>query len=267
MLSLCVSLAACSSKSKAGTGSVASSKPVSSSSSAVSSSSAGASSSSAPQKVYVSVTIPEGYSVPQIAKKLAANNVCSVSDFISAVNTYQFTEESAGQSPYSSGKICFRLEGYLYPSTYELYENMPAQDVIGKMLAAADSRIIAKGYDFQTVILASIIQREAPDLDTMEKVSSVLHNRLKDTKDYPYLGSDATVMYLTNSFDIPYIDKTLGTDLVDQYKAYYNTDRRVKGLPAGPICNPGADALYAAANPADTTYKNFYTDSSGYHFS
>jgi UPF0755 protein len=218
----------------------------------------------------VSVLIPAGFSVAQIARRLAAANVCSEADFLAAVNTYAFSETSLGQIPYDPSKICFRLEGYLYPDTYTFYVNMPPQDAIGKMLKNADTNI-GNNYSysdmttFQIVTLASIIQKEAPDIATMKNVSSVFHNRLNNTKKFPYLGSDATVFYLTKNISL--IDTDMGSHLVDKYKAYYNTDNRIKGLPVGPICSPGAEALDAAANPADTPYLNFSSDATGYHFS
>jgi UPF0755 protein len=223
-----------------------------------------------PAKVYVNVTVIPGDCVPLIAQKLATAKVCSEADFLAAVNTYPFTEASFGQIPYDPATICYRLEGYLYPDTYQFYVNMKPQDAIGMMLRNADTNIVNKGYSYQTVILASIIQKEANDVDIMKNVSSVFHNRLNDTKDYPYLGSDATTFYLTKY--IQSIDTAFGSDLVDKYKIYYNTkqvngEARRHGLPIGPICSPYANALDAAAHPADTPYLNFYSDATGYHFS
>lgn len=226
-------------------------------------SASGASSASASSaRVTVTITIPEGFSVPQIADRLQANNICSKTDFLNAVNTYPFTEASMHAIPYDSSKMCYRLEGYLFPDTYQFYQNMKAPDVIGKMLANADSQIVNK-YSFQTVILASIIEKEVPDAAGMKNVSSVFHNRLNNTKQFPFLGSDATVKYLTTY--IHSVDVTTGSNLVDTYKYFYNTDNRVHGLPAGPICNPGLQALDAAANPAGTNYLYFASDASGHY--
>jgi UPF0755 protein len=203
--------------------------------------------------------------VQQIAARLEAAGVCSQSDFYSSVNSYPFTEASIGQIPYDPNTICFRLEGYLYPDTYEFTKGMKAQDAIGKMLRDADNHIVGH-YDFKTVTLASIIQKEAPDKANMRKVSSAFHNRLNNPKQYPFLGSEATVYYLTKY--IAPVDTVLGTDYVDKFKYYYNTQSRVQGLPAGPICSPGPDALDAAANPESTNYYNFGSDSTGaYHYS
>lgn len=225
-------------------------------------SSSAVSSGTSSARVTVTVTIPEGFTVSQIAARLQANGVCSEADFLSAVNTYPFTEASTKAIPYDSSKMCFRLEGYLFPDTYQFYQNMKAQDAIGKMLSNADSQIAGK-YNFQTVILASIIQKEVPDTVGMKNASSVFHNRLNNTKQFPYLGSDATVKYLTNY--IHSVDTAMGSDLVDKYKYFYNTDNRVHGLPAGPICNPGLQALDAAANPASTNYLYFASDTSGHY--
>jgi UPF0755 protein len=260
---MCLLLGACSNKTKqvsAKTSSKAT-KAVSSetSSAAAAASSAVASSAAAAVSAAQTVTvmIPEGYCVTQIAKKLADAGVCSQSDFFTAVNTYPFTESSMSQIPYDSSKMCYRLEGYLFPNTYQFTVNMKAQDAIGKMLKSADNNI-GSNYSYQTVIMASIIQKEAPDIANMKKISSVFHNRLNNPKQFSYLQSEATVYYMTK-YGMP-------DDLVEKYKYYYNTQSRVKGLPAGPICNPGAEALVAAANPDNTNYLFYSSDSSGKYY-
>lgn len=228
--------------------------------------------SSVPQKVYVNITIPPGFCVVQIANKLEENKVCSKKDFLDKINSYPFTESSIKQIPDSPKFICYRLEGYLYPDTYQFYQNMKAEDAIGIMLKGADKHIGGNySYSgmsaFQVVTLASIIEKEAPDRATMKKVSSVFHNRLNNSAQYPYLQSEATRKYLTS-----YIS-SVSSSLVEKYKNYYNTNRvsgseRRKGLPAGPICSPGANALYAAAHPDDTDYYYFRSDKDGnYSFS
>jgi len=176
------------------------------------------------------------------------------------------------QISYDPNTICYRLEGYLYPDTYQFYQNMKAQDAIGIMLRGSDNHI-GGNYSYsgmttyQIVTLASMIEKETPDLATMEKVSAVFHNRLNDSKDFPYLQSEATRNYVKvylNSID---------PSLVDKYKNYYNTNRvdgqdRRKGLPTGPICSPGSNALYAAMHPDNDNYLYFSSDGSGnYTFS
>ena len=249
-------------KGKTGSSSKASSAASSASSlSAVSAVSSSVSSGSSSAQQTISVTVTPGMCVPQIAQKLQDAGVCSNTDFYTAVNSYPFNEACLGSIPYDSNTMCFRLEGYLYPDTYQFYKNMKAEDAIGKMLRDADSYINGK-YDFSTVILASIIEKEAPDASTMGKVSSVFHNRLKNTGSFPTLGSAATYNYLMTylvNVDQSYVDK---------YKNYYNTVRadRRKGLTSGPICSPGADALRAAANPENTSYCYFATDKNGKYY-
>jgi Predicted periplasmic solute-binding protein len=239
------------------------------------SSSQNSSSSSAPQpKATVNVTIVPGESIPQIAEKLEEKQVCSKADFLSTVNSYDFSYYSlVSQIQYNPANRCYKLEGYLYPDTYTFYVNMEPQDAIGKMLKNAESKIGTK-YSYQgmttdqIITLASIIEKEAPDLANMRKVSDVFHNRLDPANKFSYLNSEATRKYLTN-----YI-ASVSNDLVEKYKYFYNTcpvngEARAKGLPAGPICSPGANALSAAVNP-DTSnfYLYFYSDKDGiYHYS
>lgn len=209
----------------------------------------------------VSVAIPDGYSVPQTAAALESAGVCTKADFLDKVNSYPFKQRCVQEIPYDSGKICYRLEGYLYPDTYQFYKNMDAEDVIGRMLNDADQHIAGK-YDFKTVIIASILEKEVPDTNGMKNAASVINNRLADTKDFPYLGMNSTLHYLT------WYMAGVSNNLVEKYKYTYNTISRVKGLPAGPICSPSGRALDAAANPASTDYLYFLTDTSGVtHFS
>jgi UPF0755 protein len=251
--------AGCASAAKTKSSSSSKTSAATSSSSGTAGTSASSGSSSAQQTV--SVTITPGMCVPQIAQKLQDAGVCGKTDFYTAVNSYAFTEACVSAIPYDSSKMCFRLEGYLYPDTYQFLKNSKAEDAIGKMLRDADSYINGK-YDFSTVILASIIEKEAPDASTMGKVSSVFHNRLNNPTNYPTLGSAATYNYLMTylvNVDQSYVDK---------YKNYYNTVRsdRRKGLTSGPICSPGADALKAAANPESTNYYYFATDKNGKYY-
>jgi UPF0755 protein len=110
----------------------------------------------------------------------------------------------------------------------------------------------------QLLTLASMIQAEAADKDDMAKVSSVFHNRLNSggKDDLLRLRSDPTTYY-------PYRQKSLvPAELRDTYKSRYDT-YTIEGLPPGPICNPGMDAIDAALNPADTDYYYFCHDAKG----
>lgn len=208
----------------------------------------------------VKITIPEGFTLPQIAARLEAKGVCSKADFVKAAQTYDFSYYSLVKKIPANAKRCYKLEGYLYPDTYDFYLDMKPEDAVGKLLRNAESRIGSK-YSYsgmttdQLITLASIIEREADDAENMKKVSSVFHNRLAAKM---ILQADSTRDYCNN-----YLIPVFG----DNSKYSYNTyPGRAPGLPVGPICNPGAAALSAAAHPADTDYLYFATGTDGKYY-
>ncbi|HEX3037371.1 MAG TPA: endolytic transglycosylase MltG, partial [Oscillospiraceae bacterium] len=227
-----------------------SSEPVSSVAPASSAAPAAAASS---EEETVSVTIPEGYSLTQICKKLADKGVGSYDTLFKTATTYNFSSYSCIANAGKTNR-CYTLEGYLFPATYEFYKGETPTDVFGKMLHAFDSNTAAYksqaiatcGSLDKAIVLASVIEKEAGNQNYVANVSSVFHNRLNASMK---LQADSTIDYLNG----------LGTALCDKYKYYYNTERFV-GLPAGPICNPGLRALNAAVNPASTKYLYFCTD-------
>lgn len=206
----------------------------------------------------VKVVIPEGFTVSQIAERLEANEVCSKADFLDIVNSFDFTYYPLVAKIPNDKNICYKLEGYLFPNTYELYRNMKPQDAAGKMLRSSEANIGSKySYEGLTthelITLASIIEKEASDPEIMAMVSSVFHNRLKtNTK----IEADPTINYVEK-----YLKPNLTGD-INRYNSYYNT-YKCPALPAGPICNPGAEALNAAANPAQSEYFFFVFSSDG----
>lgn len=211
------------------------------------------SASTASEPAQVTITVPEGFTLAQIAARLEAHNVCKKADFVKAAQTYDFSYYPLVKKIASSSHRAYKLEGYLYPNTYQFTSNMKPQDAVGKFLRVAESEIDGK-YSYsgmttdQLITLASIIEREADNPDDMKKVSSVFHNRLKQGM---ILQADSTRDYCNN-----YLIPVFG----DSFKYYYNTyPNRAPGLPAGPICNPGAAALEAAAHPSDTKYLYFAT--------
>lgn len=209
----------------------------------------------------VSLTFPEGFTLAQVGARLEAHNVCKKADFIQAAQTYNFNYYSLVKAIPSSSKRAYKLEGYLYPDTYEMYTNMKPQDAVGKFLRNAE-QLIKGRYSYagmtadQVITLASIIEREADNAADMKKVSSVLHNRLKAGQ---RLEADSTREYCNQ-----YLLKPNGP-FADKFKYYYNT-YRCAALPAGPICNPGTAALEAAARPASTGYYYFITANGKYYY-
>lgn len=209
----------------------------------------------------VRVTFPEGYSLVQIAERLEENGVCDAKAFIEAANdpelyeTYSFLKDVE-----DTEHRAFAAEGYIFPNTYDFYRNEAPKKALNRFLKNTEKQITDDmkkraeelGYTIDEILtIASIIQKEAGILSEMGKVSSVIYNRLGDS--YNRLGCDVTIHYL-NKYVIPYIDGD-----TDRYNEYYNT-YKCYGLPKGPICNPGLDAINAALYPEDTPYKFFVTD-------
>lgn len=208
----------------------------------------------------VRVVIPEGFSLSQIGDRLEAKGVCKKADFIKTAQTYDFSYYALVKAIKANQNRCYKLEGYLYPDTYDFYLNMKPEDAVGKFLRNAENNITDK-YKYagmttdQVVTLASIIEREADNADDMKKVSSVFHNRLKKGQ---RLEADATIVYI-ESFVKPNIGGA------NTYNSYYNT-YKCAALPAGPICSPGPAALNAASHPADTDYYYFITKDNQYYY-
>lgn len=207
------------------------------------------------------VVIPEGWTLSQIGDRLEANGVCKKADLLKTANSYDFSYYSLIGGLAGNPNRCYKLEGYLFPDTYEFYTNMKPQDALGKMLRGAQSHISGK-YSYpgmttdQLVTLASIIEKESGNPNEIAKVSSVFHNRLKAGMK---LQADPTINYIEK-----YVKPNLTGD-INRYNSYYNT-YKCAALPAGPICSPGATALNAAAHPADTDYLYFCADKNGNYY-
>lgn len=200
----------------------------------------------------VRVTFPEGTTALEAAALLEENQVCSQEDFLAAINSSDFdTYDAIAPIAAATGKY-YKLEGYLFPDTYDFYKGEELDSVVGKLVNNFQNRtadlqedIAASGMTLdQIVILASIIQQEAANTQDMYDVSAVLHNRLDFGAEYGIyrLQCDSTVYYpYHREEDVPAADAL----------AYgnYNT-YEVQGLPAGAICNPGLDAIEAALHPS-----------------
>lgn len=223
----------------------------------------------------VAVTFPEGFTVMQIAERLEENKVCSKNAFLELCKR----PLEGFNLPNVSDRI-FPAEGYLFPDTYEFYTNTTPEQVFQKFIENYKSKITPEleqkakqlGYTMDEMLtLASMIQKECDeDIEECATVSSVFHNRLKQSAYFPFLGSDVTSFYITKTMGeyLGYQEdvklKNQNAD-VQKYMGLYST-YYCKGLPVGPICNPGMKAITAALNPADTDYLYFLTDPSGKTF-
>ncbi|MBR6941308.1 MAG: endolytic transglycosylase MltG [Clostridia bacterium] len=213
----------------------------------------------------VMVSIPEGWTIYQIIDRLDKFGVCSKSKMLSSIKgttfEYDFVESIADDSTRT-----FKLEGYLYPNTYEFYVDGDANSVLRKFLDEwkkqwtddYQKRADELGYTKDEImIIASIIQREAADTEQMADISSVIHNRLRHAASWPTINCDSTETYITK-----YIKPNVSTSLATYYATNYNTYDTL-GLPPGPICNPGDAAIKAALYPNNTGYYFFRHDNKG----
>ena len=219
------------------------------------------------------VTIPEGKTFKQIVDILFDKKIIKDKDkFIRTANSEDFDYEFLKGLPPRDNK----LEGYLFPDTYEFDMNVSDKDIITKMLDNFDIKFKADYRDKikslkgnmtldKVVILASIIEKEAKDPDDRYLISGVLYNRL-NSKDRTLrkLQIDATIQYILLKKTGAYKDRLLYTDLEidDLYNTYL-----YEGLPPGPICCPGEAAIKAALNPDDSGYLYYVArnDAEGSH--
>ena len=211
----------------------------------------------------VTVTIPEGYTVEEIFKLMENKGVCSYDDLLKTAQKETFDFDFLKDVKTKEEK---RLEGYLFPDTYEFYKGADAKSVINTMLKNFDDRFDSKmeaemqllGYSKNDIIImASIIEKETDGSD-QRNIASVIQNRLKNTWATPkgYLQVDSTIQYLLKERKKKLTDKDLEID--SPYNTYKNP-----GLPIGPICNPGLTAIEAALEPNKTNYYYFMLGKDG----
>jgi UPF0755 protein len=231
----------------------------------------------------VSITFPEGYNCAQFFKLLEDNGVCSVADLEEAAANGELKEYWFLEGVERGSKYC--LEGYLSPDTYRFYTDDDPVRVLEKFLNEFDRRfndimkenletmqsryakMLSKngyGSDYinehkltlhQALTIASVIERETADDGETYDIASVFYNRITDP-DIGTMGSDATVYYAHGDY---FRDMGKLTEKDLKLDSPYNT-RVSRGIPPGPICNPGAYSLYAALDPDETDYLYFIYD-------
>ncbi|MBR2413811.1 MAG: endolytic transglycosylase MltG [Clostridia bacterium] len=215
----------------------------------------------------VKITFPEGYTIDQIAEKLYSEKVISAKNVLyNAVATYEFPESFDFLNSITDAQTRYRLlEGYMYPDTYEFYLGENANSVINRFLNNFASKWIEEYEDEaeelgmtvdEIITLASILQKEASDANQMYTISSILHNRL-DSDSLRILQCDSTQDYIAK-IDPGLMNQAQLNALLEVYDTY-----QCVGLPIGPICNPGGDAIYAALHPDDTDLYYFCHDPDG----
>lgn len=202
----------------------------------------------------VKITFPEGYSIEQMANLLEKEGIVTVDEFMNALDD-EYDYSFLTLIPEKDYK--YKLQGFLFPSTYEFYKETTAHTIIDKMLKTFEKKYSGLTSDFSTifdiVVRASVIEKEAKLGNEKYVISGVISNRLEKNMK---LEIDACVLYpITNGmFNKPNL---LYSDL--EIDSLYNT-YKYQGLPIGPICNPGLESLKAALNPEKNEWLYYHTD-------
>lgn len=195
-------------------------------------------------------SVTAGQSTYKIAATLEKAGICSKKEFFKEVEHGKFNYKFIKSLPRGSN----RLEGYLYPDTYNIPLDGGAHEAIDAMLTQFDKVIYSKyskNMDdktlFKTITMASIIERESQKTDDKAKVADVINNRIKKGM---HLQMDSIISYIKNE------DKVIASYSDIAVKSAYNPYKN-KGLPPGPICSPSIESIEAALNPAGTSYLFF----------
>ena len=204
----------------------------------------------------ITLKIPEGYNIFDIAQAVADAGLGSRDAFLAAER--QHTELIAWLPP--TGTLPQSLEGYLFPDTYSFSRHATPVQMLTAMVhrfRRAAAQIGLSGQMQQTVIMASLVEKEVSQSTERPLVASVFTNRL--AQGMP-LATDPTVIYAA-LLDGRWRGTIYASDL--QADSPYNTYKHT-GLPPGPICNPGIASLRAAMAPAQTDYLYFVSDAAGH---
>lgn len=210
-------------------------------------------------KVYI--TIPEGYTIDDIAEKLEENNICNSKEFIDSVKNYELPKYIS-----NNPNKRYNLEGFLFPDTYSFNKNENADFIIKTMLnrfekvwqeIVEDLNISIPEEEIEKKVnVASIIEKEAVVDSERSFISSVIYNRIAIGMP---LQIDATVIYSYGYHIEKMYEKYLEIDSPYNTYMYY-------GLPIGPISNPGRASLMAALKPKETDYLYYLLESENTHY-
>lgn len=202
------------------------------------------------------LTIPEGYTAMQIADLVGESGIAGRDAFLKALSDQSLMVRLHIEAD--------SFEGYLFPDTYFFPKNTTAETIVSTQVSRFRSVMTDRRLEraqqlglsvHEVVTLAAMIEKETGAAEERPIISSVFHNRLKRGM---RLESDPTVIYGIENFDGNLTRKHLAEETP------YNT-YRIKGLPAGPIANPGEAAIEAALYPEDTDYFYFVARKDGTH--
>ena len=214
-------------------------------------------------RLTVTIVIPEGYTQAQILQTLADNGVAELSELQDTAANYDF--EYSFLQDIELG-LENRLEGYLFPDTYEFYVGESTITAINKMLANFNNKFDSEmrdqaaemGYSMHEILtIASLIEREAANDSERAIIASVIYNRL-NSDSFPNLQIDASIQYVLPEGEIVTQEDYYTVD--SPYNTYL-----YEGLPPGPIACPGLASIVAALNPESTNYYYYALGEDGQH--
>mgnify|MGYP000362346148 CR=1 FL=1 len=216
------------------------------------------------KKETVVFTIPEGFTAEQVVDKLGTAWKIDSAVFLNIVNSGAELKETDILGIPNDKGIRHRLEGYLFPETYEIVKGSTAEEVVEAMLVQLKKKLESipnwqqklkeRGMSLHELLtVASLVEREVVVDSERPLVAGVIYNRLEKGQK---LEIDATVQYLLGKQK----ERLLNKDL--EIESPYNTYRN-KGLPPGPICNPGIAAIEAALSPKASDYFFYVTKKDG----
>ncbi len=215
----------------------------------------------------IKFTIPEGYTITQIAETLEAKDIVKKQDFLKVVQEKNYSQDYAFlKEVYKLDNLKYKLEGYLFPDTYIVSKNTSSEEIIVMMLNRFQDIISQYSgymnnsqYNLHEIItIASIIEHEAKIMEERPIISGVIHNRLSSNMN---LQMCSTIQY---SLDKRKVNLSLEDLEID---TPYNT-YKYNGLPVGPISAPGEDSIKAACLPDNHDYLFFVLEDEvkGTHF-
>lgn len=210
------------------------------------------------------ILIKEGDTAEDIATEIEAKTDFTANDFLTLLNNPEFLTAMSSQFPdlltdaVNSTDTRYKLEGYLFPATYDYFMNSTLEQTVTQMLQKANDvifpykdQIVAKGYTVHQILtIASLVEKEGVTPEDRTNIASVFFNRLEI--DMP-IQSDISILYALNEHKelVTYED----LEIDSPYNLYKNA-----GMGPGPFNNPSEGALQATLNPTDTNYLYFVAD-------
>lgn len=215
----------------------------------------------------IKFTIPEGFTVAQMADKLASEGIVDKEKFMAVSNEVRSWSgaENVLSVPQDSTNLINRLEGYLFPDTYEIVKGSTEEDIILKMLKEQDRKLATLPEDWPEVLeakgitlhelltVASLVEREVVVDSERPTVAGVIYNRLKKPM---RLQIDATIQYALG--EQKELLSTEDTKLDSPFNTY-----NIDGLPPGPIATPSLESIKAALYPEEHSYYYYVTKKDG----